>query len=126
MTKYAVFDGHNDLAWASRRASGYSIRGLDTGVPALCTDLPRMAEGGLAAQFWSVWVDPVLEGAEQVVGTLEQIDFVHRFITAYPEKLLTGERPEPTFLVTKPFNPEMVKALISQALFFDEGSRAAA
>ena len=48
------------------------------------------------------------------------------FITAFPERLLTGQRPEPTFLVTKPFNPEMVKALISQALFFDEGSRAAA
>jgi DNA-directed RNA polymerase specialized sigma24 family protein len=48
------------------------------------------------------------------------------FITAFPERLLTGERPEPTFLVTKPFNPEMVKALISQALFFDEGSRVAA
>jgi DNA-directed RNA polymerase specialized sigma24 family protein len=40
------------------------------------------------------------------------------FITAFPERLLTGERPEPTFLVTKPFNPDMVKALISQALFF--------
>ena len=48
------------------------------------------------------------------------------FITAFPERLLTGKRPEPTFLVTKPFNPDMVKALISQALFFDEGSRAAA
>ena len=48
------------------------------------------------------------------------------FITAFPERLLTGERPEPTFLVTKTFNPDMVKALISQALFFDEGSRAAA
>ena len=48
------------------------------------------------------------------------------FITAFPERLLTGERPEPTFLVTKPFNPDMVKALISQALFFDDGSRAAA
>jgi DNA-directed RNA polymerase specialized sigma24 family protein len=40
------------------------------------------------------------------------------FITAFPERLLTGDRPEPAFLVTKPFNPEMVKALISQALFF--------
>jgi DNA-directed RNA polymerase specialized sigma24 family protein len=48
------------------------------------------------------------------------------FITAFPERLLTGERPEPTFLVTKPFNPDMVKALISQALFFEDGSRAAA
>jgi CheY-like chemotaxis protein/DNA-directed RNA polymerase specialized sigma24 family protein len=41
------------------------------------------------------------------------------FITAYPERLLTGERAEPTFLITKPFKPEMVKAVISQALFFD-------
>ncbi|MHC5305807.1 response regulator [Bartonella sp. LJL80] len=44
------------------------------------------------------------------------------FITAFPERLLTGERPEPTFLVTKPFNPDMVKALISQALFFQENA----
>ena len=48
------------------------------------------------------------------------------FITAYPEHLLTGERPEPAFLVTKPFNEDMVKALISQALFFDEAASAAA
>lgn len=48
------------------------------------------------------------------------------FITAFPERLLTGERPEPAFLITKPFNPEMVKALISQALFFDQSIEAAA
>ena len=48
------------------------------------------------------------------------------FITAFPERLLTGERPEPTFLVTKPFNPDMVKALISQALFFERQTKAAA
>lgn len=41
------------------------------------------------------------------------------FITAFPERLLTGDRAEPTFLITKPFQPEMVKAVISQALFFD-------
>lgn len=46
------------------------------------------------------------------------------FITAFPERLLTGERPEPTFLITKPFNPDMVKALISQALFFQENASA--
>ena len=40
------------------------------------------------------------------------------FITAFPERLLTGERPEPTFLITKPFRPETVKAAIGQALFF--------
>ena len=48
------------------------------------------------------------------------------FITAFPERLLTGERPEPAFLVTKPFNPDMVKALISQALFFDRQAKVAA
>ena len=48
------------------------------------------------------------------------------FITAFPERLLTGERPEPAFLVTKPFNPDMVKALISQALFFERQAKAAA
>lgn len=48
------------------------------------------------------------------------------FITSFPERLLTGERPEPAFLVTKPFNPDMVKALISQALFFDDAAQAAA
>jgi DNA-directed RNA polymerase specialized sigma24 family protein len=41
------------------------------------------------------------------------------FITAFPQRLLTGSRPEPTFLVTKPFQPQNVKAVISQALFFE-------
>ncbi len=41
------------------------------------------------------------------------------FITAFPERLLTGDKPEPVFLVSKPFDPAVVKALISQALFFD-------
>lgn len=48
------------------------------------------------------------------------------FITSFPERLLTGEKPEPAFLITKPFLPDMVKAVVSQALFFDTKSRAAA
>ena len=43
------------------------------------------------------------------------------FITAYPERLLTGDRPEPTYLVTKPFAEATVRAAISQALFFGSG-----
>lgn len=43
------------------------------------------------------------------------------FITAYPERLLTGERTEPIFLITKPFNAEAVKATINQALFLSSG-----
>jgi DNA-directed RNA polymerase specialized sigma24 family protein len=42
------------------------------------------------------------------------------FITAFPERLLTGEKPEPAFLITKPFEPTQVKSITSQALFFDQ------
>lgn len=45
------------------------------------------------------------------------------FITAYPERFLTGERPEPAFLISKPFQPAMVSAVVSQALFFQRNSR---
>ncbi len=45
------------------------------------------------------------------------------FVTAYPERLLTGAKPEPTFLIRKPYTANMLKAVISQALFFDVRSR---
>ena len=65
-------------------------------------------------------------GIDAVNDILTTSDLPVIFITAFPERLLTGERPEPTFLITKPFNPDMVKALISQALFFDQSVGAAA
>jgi DNA-directed RNA polymerase specialized sigma24 family protein len=48
------------------------------------------------------------------------------FITAFPERLLTGERPEPTFLITKPFDPNVLRGIVSQALFFGLQAKAAA
>ncbi|HEY5205435.1 MAG TPA: response regulator [Roseiarcus sp.] len=45
------------------------------------------------------------------------------FITAFPERFLTGQAPEPAFLITKPFSTDSVKAVISQALFFDRKSQ---
>ena len=45
------------------------------------------------------------------------------FITAYPERLLTGDRPEPTYLIAKPFQEDTVRAAISQALFFGARGR---
>ncbi len=65
-------------------------------------------------------------GIDAVNDILGSFDVPVIFITAFPERLLTGERPEPAFLITKPFSPEMVKALIAQALFFDLRSRKAA
>ena len=58
-------------------------------------------------------------GLDAVNEILTTLDTPVIFITAFPERLLTGEKPEPAFLVTKPFRPETVKATISQALFFD-------
>ena len=58
-------------------------------------------------------------GLDAVNEILTGIDVPVIFITAYPERLLTGDRPEPAFLITKPFQPEAVKAAISQTLFFD-------
>ncbi len=66
-------------------------------------------------------------GIDAVNDILGRFNVPVIFITAFPERLLTGERPEPTFLITKPFQPETVKAAIGQALFFHPGiGRAAA
>jgi DNA-directed RNA polymerase specialized sigma24 family protein len=58
-------------------------------------------------------------GIDAVKDILAEFSVPVIFITAFPERLLTGERPEPTFLITKPFQRSTVKAAISQALFFD-------
>lgn len=65
-------------------------------------------------------------GVDAVKDILAEQDAPVIFITAFPERLLTGERPEPTFLITKPFQPETVKAAIGQALFFHPRSHAVA
>jgi len=64
-----------------------------------------------------------IDAVNEILGN-ETIPVI--FITAFPERLLTGDRPEPAFVVTKPFSPSMLKALISQALFFDEKATTAA
>ncbi len=58
-------------------------------------------------------------GIDAVKDILSEFSVPVIFITAFPERLLTGERPEPTFLITKPFQRSTVKAAISQALFFN-------
>lgn len=58
-------------------------------------------------------------GIDAVQDILNQIDVPVIFITAFPERLLTGERPEPAFLITKPFQNATVKTAIAQALFFN-------
>ena len=59
-------------------------------------------------------------GLDAVNDLLGSVEAPVIFITAFPERLLTGERAEPTYLITKPFQPSLVAALSSQALFFGE------
>jgi len=65
-------------------------------------------------------------GIDAVSEILSSFDIPVIFITAYPEKLLTGERPEPTYLIAKPFLPETVQATVGQALFFHPVAKEAA
>jgi CheY-like chemotaxis protein/DNA-directed RNA polymerase specialized sigma24 family protein len=63
-----------------------------------------------------------LEAVNQILGNME-VPVI--FITAYPERFLTGQPPEPAFLITKPFGVDSLKAVISQALFFNRRSKRA-
>jgi len=62
-------------------------------------------------------------GLDAVNDLLRSFEVPVIFITAYPERFLTGERPEPAFLIAKPFQPANVSAVISQALFFQQSAR---
>jgi DNA-directed RNA polymerase specialized sigma24 family protein len=61
-------------------------------------------------------------GLEAVNDLLATFEVPVIFITAYPERFLTGERPEPAFLVSKPYQKSTVSALVSQALFFERNA----
>ena len=64
-------------------------------------------------------------GFDAVQSILAQMSVPIIFITAFPDRLLTGERPEPTFLITKPYAEDTVRAAVSQALFFNSTAEAA-
>jgi len=85
-----LIDGHNDLPWALRQtynSDPYAIdltgdRSHDT---KLHTDIPRLREGGVGGQFWSVYVPASLEPVEAAKATFEQIDVVRRLVAAHPD-----------------------------------------
>jgi membrane dipeptidase len=83
-----VFDGHNDLPWQFREKKDLSFRTIDLRRPqkGLHTDIPRLRQGGVGAQFWSAYV-PASTGKKgtAVRETLVQIDVIRRMVAAYPE-----------------------------------------
>jgi membrane dipeptidase len=107
LRRFPLIDGHNDLPWALReRAAGdvSKVRLTPPGDPGempgdpaevnlaapvagLHTDLPRLAAGGVGAQFWSVYVPASVAGDGAVTAVLEQIDLACLMISRYPEAL---------------------------------------
>jgi membrane dipeptidase len=87
-----LIDGHNDLLWALRKAREKDDTEPDVGKPSpgFHTDLPRLEEGGLRGQFWSVYVPSDLPADQAVVQTLEQVDAFLRLLRANPDRLELG------------------------------------
>ena len=83
-------------------------------------DAPFIVQGTIVADRFTVQ-DTLGAGGSGLVAVTEILQNATVpviFVTAYPERLLTGERPEPTYLVTKPFESDTLKVTISQALSF--------
>lgn len=91
------------------RTHGEAVRAAVGGNPGLILADIQLADGSSG-----------LEAVNEILGSLETPVI---FITAFPERFLTGQAPEPAFLIAKPFSPDSVKAIISQALFFDRRSQ---
>jgi membrane dipeptidase len=83
-----LIDGHNDYPWALREQNAErDLDKLDIRMPQpkIHTDIPRLRQGGVGGQFWSVFVPATLQGGSAVTATLEQIDVVHRMVRKYPD-----------------------------------------
>jgi len=85
-----LIDGHNDLPWEIRSSFNNDLAAVDlnrdtrTLTPPLHTDIPRLRQGRLGAQFWSVYVPASLKGPDATRAVWEQIDLTRRMIARYP------------------------------------------
>ena len=85
-----LIDGHNDLPWEYRKRFDRRLGDLDLAAdqtkldPPLHTDLPRLRQGGVGAQFWSVYVPVDLSGGAATRAVFEQMDVVRRLAERYP------------------------------------------
>jgi membrane dipeptidase len=98
LTQTPLIDGHNDLPWELRVRFGSDLARVDLGAstaalpapagsPPLMTDIPRLRQGRVGAQFWSVWIPVDIKGPQAVQMTLEQIDLVKAMCARYAHDL---------------------------------------
>src|ERR1700744_2918877 len=106
LSRFPLIDGHNDLPWEIREkfALDRVAAGLTGPVEGTHTDIPRLVEGGIGGQFWSVYVPASLAGDAAVTAVLEQVDLVHRMIAAYRDRFqleLTADDVDAAFKAGK-------------------------
>jgi DNA-directed RNA polymerase specialized sigma24 family protein/CheY-like chemotaxis protein len=101
----SIVEGLGHRVTATARTHDEAIRAVRSKTPGLVLADIQLADGSSG-----------LDAVNEMLGSIE-VPVI--FITAYPDRLLTGERPEPAFLITKPYQPDTVKAIVSQALFFE-------
>jgi CheY-like chemotaxis protein len=101
----AIVQGLGHRVTGVARTHAEAVRAVDHHKPGLVLADIQLADGSSG-----------LDAVNEMLGSFT-VPVI--FITAYPDRLLTGERPEPAFLITKPYQPDTVKAIVSQALFFE-------
>lgn len=106
LSRFPLIDGHNDLPWQIREKFDLDpVKAHLTGrVEGTDTDIPRLVEGGVGGQFWSVYVPASLAGDAAVTAVFEQVDVVHRMIAAYPDRFrlaLTADDVDAAFTAGK-------------------------
>ena len=101
----SIVEGLGHRVTATARTHAEALKAVNTEKPGLVLADIQLADGS--------------SGLDAVNEMLASFQVPVIFITAYPDRLLTGERPEPAFLITKPYQPDTVKAIVSQALFFE-------
>jgi membrane dipeptidase len=96
LCRFPLIDGHNDLPWEIREKFALDpvAAGLTGRVEGTHTDIPRLVEGGVGGQFWSVYVPASLAGDSAVTAVFEQVDVVHRMIAAYPDRFQLATRAD--------------------------------
>jgi membrane dipeptidase len=88
MTRYPMIDGHNDLPWQYRTFAKDNVSAINIAVvqkPLLQTDIPRLKQGRVGGQFWSVYVGCAYANKDAVRATQEQIDVVYQMVEQYPD-----------------------------------------
>ncbi|KAM6949982.1 dipeptidase 1 [Lycodopsis pacificus] len=89
MTETPLIDGHNDLPWQLRKQFNNELNKVDLNtLETTHTNIPKIKEGRLGAQFWSAYVPCETQYKDAVRQTLEQIDVVHRMCQKYPETFM--------------------------------------